>query len=160
MLELPCPRRIQSEIGLQRDIHLDPLGYIDERATRPDRTMQRGELMRLRRHKRHEILLNDVTVLLQRRLHVRIHNALLHERLLNRVVDHLRVVLCANPCERRFLCLGNPQTVECILDVLGHLIPVPDHLRIGAHIGHDLIHIQLGEIRPPCGHWHRMVNIQ
>ena len=116
--------------------------------------------MRLGRHERHEILLNDIAVLLQRRLHIRIHNALLHERLLDRVVDHLGVILCTDPRERRFLRLGNPQTVERILDVLGHLVPVPNHLRVRAHIGHNIIHIQIGETRPPCGHWRRVIHIQ
>ena len=116
--------------------------------------------MRLRRHERHEILLNDVAVLLQRRLHIRVDNALLHERLLNRVIDHLGVVLCTNTCERGFLRLGDAQTVECVLDVLGYLIPVPYHLRIGAHIGHNLIHIERGEIGSPCGHGCRVVDLE
>ena len=160
MFKLPCPCCIETEIGLQRNVHLNPLGHVDERAARPDRTVQCSKFMCLRRHKRHKVPLNNIAVLLECRLHIRVDDPLLYERLLNRVIDHLGVVLCSDACERGLLRLGNPQTVKRILDVLGNLIPVADHLRIRTDIGHDLIHVQRRQIRPP--RWHRcfMVDLE
>src|SRR5439155_21172381 len=44
-LELTHVLGVDPEIGLQRDLDLDTLGDVDERPTRPDRAVQRGELV-------------------------------------------------------------------------------------------------------------------
>ena len=149
MLKLTCPRCVESEIGLQRDIHLDPLGHVDKRTARPYSAVQRHEFMGCRREESHKILAYNIAVLLQRRLHICVDDPLLHKRLLNRVIDHLRIVLRTNACMRRLLRLRNPKPIKCLLDILGHLVPAPCHFSIWLNIGHDMIHIEIRQIRPP-----------
>ena len=143
VFELPRARRVEPEIRLQWNLHIDALGHVDEGAARPDGAVQRRELVILRRHELHEVLLDQLLVLDERRFHIGVDDALLHEAFLYAVVDDFRIVLCANARERRLLRFGDAESVERILDVLGNFLPVSRHLRIRAHVGDDLIHIQL-----------------
>ena len=143
VFELPRARRVEPKIRLQWNLHVDALGHVDEGAARPDGAVQRRELVILRRHELHEVLLDQVLVLDERRFHIGVDDALLHEAFLYAVIDDFRIVLCADARERRLLRFGDAEAVERVLDVLGNFLPISRHLRIGAHIGDDLVHIKL-----------------
>ena len=160
MFELPRARRVESKIRLQWNLHIDALGHVDEGAARPDGAVQRRKLVILRRHELHEVLLDQILVFDERRFHIGVDNALLHETFLYAVVDDFRIVLCADTRERRLLRFGDAESIERILDVLGNFLPVSCHLRIRAHVGDDLIHIQLRKIRPPRGKRYLIVRLE
>ena len=55
-LELAHVLGVDPEVGLERDVDLDAGGDVDERAARPDRRVQRGELVVVDRDDRAEVL--------------------------------------------------------------------------------------------------------
>ena len=102
-LELAHVLRVDPEIGLQRHLDPDARRHVDERAARPDRAVQRRELVVVLRDDRAEVLLDDVLVLAQAGVHVEgEEHALRLEVGLQLVVDDLRLVLGAYPGEEYF----------------------------------------------------------
>ena len=112
------------------------------------------------RHQGHEIFFDNLLMLPQGRLHIRIDDPLLHQILLNGVVNHLGVILGAHAPQGFLLCLGDAQAVKGILDILRHLLPVPGHLGIRLHVSDNLVHVQLGNIRPPGGQGQTVIHSQ
>ena len=160
VLELPRSSRIQSKIRLQRDFHFHPARNVHERPARPHRSMQRREFVILRRHQRHEIFPHDFFMLAQCRLHVRVNHALLEQFRLHVVIDDLRIVLRSHARQRLLLRLRNPEPIECVFDVVRQLIPTADHRRVRLDVRHDLVHVQLGNVRSPCRKRERVVYFQ
>ena len=111
-LELAGVLAVDAEVGLQRQRHLDALGHVDERAARPDRAVERGELVVLRRHDRAEVLLEDLRVFLERLVGAHEDDAELGQLFLDRVVDDLRVVLRADAGEELALSLRDAEPLE------------------------------------------------
>ena len=75
-LELAHVLRVDAEVGLER--HLDPHArrHVDERPARPHGRVQRGELVVVLRDDRPEVLLDELLVLAQPRVHVEEEHAL------------------------------------------------------------------------------------
>ena len=67
------------------------------------------------------------------------------------VIDQLGIVLGSHACQRFPFGLWNPQPLKGILNVLRYIRPFGAHFRIGADVGHDLIHIQVINGRPQSG---------
>ena len=150
VLELPCARRVETEVRLQRDLDRDALRHIDERAARPDRAVERRKLVVVRRHERHEVRFDDVLMLRKRRLHIRVDDALFDEIFLDAVVDDLRIVLRANTRETLLLLrLWDAEAVKRVLDVRRDFLPVARHLRVRADVRDDLVHVEFGDVRSP-----------
>ena len=116
---------VDAEVGLERDVDLDPGGHVHEAAARPDGAVQRGELVVGWRDDRAEILLDHLGVVTHGRVHIREDHAELLEILADAVVDDFRVVLRANAGDQRLLLrLRDAELVEGVLDVLRHVVPV------------------------------------
>ena len=58
-LELAHVLGVDPEVGLKRNVDLHALGHVDERPTRPDRRVERGELVVASRDDGREVLLED-----------------------------------------------------------------------------------------------------
>ena len=91
-LELPDISGIQAEIRLQGQVHLDALGYIDERTTRPDCAVQCGKLVILDRDDGAEIFAEEIRMFAQSVFDRQENNTLLFEVFQKGVVDHLRIM--------------------------------------------------------------------
>ena len=63
-LELAHVLGVDPEVGLQRDVDVHARRHVDERATRPHRGVQRGELVVAGRDDRAEVLLEELRMLL------------------------------------------------------------------------------------------------
>ena len=122
-LELAHVLGVDPEVGLQRHLDLDTGGHVDERAARPDRGVERRELVVVRRDDRRPVLADEVLVLAQSGVHVGEDHALGLELLVHLVVDGLALVLGADAGEELALGLGDAELVEGVLDVLGDLVP-------------------------------------
>jgi hypothetical protein len=108
-LELAHVLGVDAEVGLQRDLDVHALGHVDERAARPHRRVERGELVVADGDDGAEVLLEQLLVLAQAGVGVDEDDALLLEVLADRVVDDLRLVLRATPATRRcFSASGMP----------------------------------------------------
>jgi len=112
--------------------------------------VERGELVVARRDTlRHEVLTDELFVLLDGFVHVAEDDALLLPALLHVLVDDLGLVLCADARERVLLGLRNPQLVEGVFDLLGQLRPVVDagtHVDVRADIRDDLVDVDLADV--------------
>ncbi len=73
------------------------------------------------------------------------------EVLVDLVVDDLGLVLGADAGEELALGLGDPQAVERVLDVLGHVVPGALGALGGAHEVVDVVVVDLGEHRRAPG---------
>ena len=111
-LELAGVLAVDAEVGLERQRHVHARRHVDERAARPDRAVERGELVVLRRHDRAEVVLEDLGVLLERLVGAHEDDAELGELLLDGVVDDLGVVLRADAGQEAALRLGDAQPLE------------------------------------------------
>ncbi len=129
-LELADVARVDAEVGLERDPRVDARGYVDEAAARPDRRVQRGELVVVVRHDPAEVLAEDLGVLLERRVGVGEDDPLLLEVLADLVVDGPGVVLGPDAPEVVPLGLGDPQPLEGVLDVGREVLPAPLRLAL------------------------------
>ena len=148
-LELAHVLGVDPEVGLQRHLDLDAGGHVDERAARPDRRVERGELVVVRRDDRRPVLAHEVLVLAQGGVHVGEDHALLLELLVHLVVDDLGLVLGADAGEELALRLGDAEPVEGVLDVLGDLGPVAAVLLGGADEVVDVVPVDLVQVAAP-----------
>src|SRR5574344_1388312 len=150
VLELTGTCCIQSEIRLERNLHLHILGNVDKAAAAPHRSVQRRKLMVSRRNKMHEIFLHHSGIRSGKRaLHVSIHDALLAHFVLHIVVDKFAVVLCADPCKRLALSVRNAELFKRVLDVLWNVSPLCGHLGLWLHVRDNLLYVEVLDVRPP-----------
>ena len=141
MFKLPRPRRIQTKIGLQRNIHMHAFRHVHKGTSGPDRPVQRCELMIFWRHKLHKILFYNIFVFVYRRLKVRIDDPLVAQFFLHPVIHHFRIVLRPYPRQGGSFRFRNPQTIESGFDFFRHFLPVPRHLPARTDIRDDVVHI-------------------
>jgi hypothetical protein len=99
---------LMPEVGLERQLDPDARRHVDERAARPDRGVERRELVVVLRDDRPDVLLDDVLVLAQARVHVEEEHALRLEVGLELVVDDLGLVLGPDAGEVLLLASGIP----------------------------------------------------
>src|SRR6266850_1755023 len=151
-LELPRVLAVDAEVGLQRDLHLDSRGDPDERAARPYRGVQRGELVVVRRDDRAEVLLDDDGVLLERGVRVHEDHAELLEVLADVVIDGLAVVLRADAGQVLLLGLGDAELIEGSLDVVGHVLPALGGLVGRAQVVIDVLEVDARKVSAPRRH--------
>jgi hypothetical protein len=151
-LELAHVLGVDPEVSLERDVDVHARWHVDERATRPHRRVQRGELVVVRRDQRAEVLLHQVRVIAERRVHVGEQDTDVVELLLDLVVDDLGLVLRRNPAEVLLLGLGDPELVPRALDVLGQFLPVLGLLLGRADEVVDVGEVDVGQIGAPPRH--------
>src|SRR5215203_570076 len=148
-LELAHVLRVDAEVRLKRDIHANARRDVHERASRPHGRVQRRELVVVRRDDRPEVLLDDVLVLAQSRVHVQEDDALLFELLLQGVVDDLGLVLRPDTCQALPLGLRDAELLECVLYVVGHIIPGAALVLHGPYVVVDVVVVHPGEVAAP-----------
>ena len=122
-LELARVLAVDPEVRLERQRDFDALRDVHERAARPDRGVERRELVVLGRDHGPEVLAEDLRVFLERLVGAHEHDADLAQLFLDRVVHHLRVVLRTDTGQELPLRLGDPEPLERRLDLVGDVIP-------------------------------------
>ena len=151
-LELARVLAVDAEIGLQRQRHGHALRHVDERAARPDRGVECGELVVLGRDDRAEVLLEDLRMFLQRLVGAHEDHAELGQLLAHGVVDDLRVVLRTDAGEELALRLGDAQLLERLLDLVRDVVPGLLLALGGLAVVDDLVEVDLGQVAAPGGH--------
>ena len=76
------------------------------------------------------------------------------------MVDQLGIVLCTDSRQGFPFCLGYSKTLEGILDLLRHAVPVVRHLCVRTDIGRDVLHVQSLNGRAPVRHLGMIVDFQ
>jgi len=161
MFKLSCSRCIQTEIGLQRNLHGHALRHVYKGTAGPDCTVQSRKLMVCRRHQLHEVFADHVRIFaVHGTLQIGIHYAQIGNFLPHIVVHQLGVILCSHTGKGLSLCLRNAQTFEGILDVLRHVGPLGFHIGIGADIGNNVVHVQPVDRRTPVRHLQFVVDLE
>jgi hypothetical protein len=140
---------VDPEVRLERHLDLDALRHVDERAARPDRRIEGGELVVVGRDHRRPVIADDVLLLAEARVHVEEDHALLLEVLADLVVDDLRLVLRPDPGQELPLGLGDAEPVEGVLDVLGDLVPALPALLGGTDEVVDVVPVDLVQVAAP-----------
>ena len=152
-LELAHVLGVDPEVGLQRDVDVHARRHVDEGATGPHRGVERGELVVADRDHGVEVLLEQLRVLLERRVGVLEDDALRLEVLADRVVDDLRLVLRGDAGhEALLLRLGDAELVVGVLDVLGEVLPRGRLLLAGADEVLDVVEVDARQVGAPGGH--------
>ena len=96
-----------------------------------------------------EVLLDDVLVLAQRRVHVEEDDALRLEVGLELVVDDLRLVLGADAGEVLLLRLGDAELVPGVEDLGREVVPLVDLLLGRPDVVVDVVEVDLREVAAP-----------
>ena len=152
-LELAGVLRVDPEVGLQRHLAVDAGRDVDERAAGPHRRVERGELVVPGRDDGAEVLLDQVGVLAQGRVHVAEQDPLLGQVVAVAVVDDLGLVLGGDAGEVLALGLGDAQLLVRRLHLLGQVVPVVDLLARRLEVVVDLLEVDVGHVHgEPLGH--------
>ena len=159
MLKLACTLSIQAKVGLQGNGHLYSLGHIDKGAAGPNCAVEGCKFMIRGRNELHKMLLHHLRIRsVQSAFHIGINHALLLNLLAHIVIHKLAVILRAHAREAGLLGLGNTQTLEGVLNIVGNILPFALHLGIGTHIGHNIIHIEAFNAGTPLHHGRLVIN--
>ena len=151
--ELAHVRRVDAEVGLQRDVDVHALRHIHERAARPCGGVERAEFVVFRRHDGAEVLLDELGVFAHRGVGVDEDNALLGEVLLDRVVDDLGFVLCRDAGdETAFLRFGDAKAIVGLADVVGQVLPCSGLLADRLDVVLEVLRMEAGKVDSPF--WH------
>lgn len=152
-LELAHVLRVDTEVGLERNLDVHTLRHVDERASGPHRGVQRRELVVTDRDDRAEVLLEELRVLLERRVGVHEDDTLRLELFVDLVVDDLGLVLGRDTGDEALLLrLGDAELVVRVLDVLGQVLPGLRLLLRGAHEVLDVVEVDARQVGTPVGH--------
>src|SRR5699024_1178791 len=153
-LKLTHVFRVNTEVGLQRNVDVDSWWNVDERATGPDSGVQRGEFVVTSRDDGTEVLLEQLWVRLECGIGIKEDNALLFKVLTNLVVDNLRLVLSGYTCNQTLLLsLRNTQLVVGFLDVIWEILPGLSLLFGGLDVVLNVVEVDAGKICTPLWHW-------
>ena len=150
--KLPHIFGINSEIGLQRNVHFHTGRDVNKTSTRPHRTVERGEFVILRRNHRTEVFFYQIRVFPNCRFRVNKNNAFLFQFFTNVVVNHFGIVLRPHTGQEFAFRFRNSQAVEGFFNVFRHIVPAAHLLVCRFHVVINIIKIQCGQIRPPVGH--------
>ncbi len=148
-LELAHVLGVDPEIGLQRHLDVHARRDVDERAARPDRGVQSCELVVVLRDDRPEVLLDELLVLTQARVHVKEEDSLLLEIPLKLVVHDLGLVLRAHACEVFLLRLGDAELVPGVEDLGRQVLPALGLLLGRSDVVVDALEVDVVQVPAP-----------
>ena len=111
--------------------------------------VERGELVVVLRDDRAEVLLHELGVLAQRRVHVAEDDALALEVFAVAVVDDLGLVLGGDAGEVLALGLGDAELLVGLLDRVGQLVPGVDLLLGRLDVVVDVVEVDAPTCRRP-----------
>ena len=151
-LELAHVLGVDPEVGLQRHLDVHARRHVDERAARPDRRVERRELVVVLRDDRPEVLLEQLLVLAQRRVGVEEDDALRRQVLLELVVDDLRLVLRADAGEVLLLRLRDAELVPRVLDVGRQVLPRVRLILGRLDVVEDVVEVDVVQVAAPLRH--------
>ena len=155
-LELAEVFGVDAEVGLKRVFHLHAWRDVDERAAGEDGAVERGELVVTGRNDFSEPLLENLGVLLQALGRADKDHALFADGGFDVRVGRFAVELGLDTGEEFPLLLGDAESLEGALHILGHI--VPRALRLGAlrEVVADIVENDVLQIvaRPVGGHGH------
>ena len=161
VLKLASAGGVQAEIGLQGNLHMHMRRNIHKRTARPYRAVQGGKFVIRGGNQVHEMGTDHLGI---RAVHgafqVGVNNTLLRNLFFHVVIYQLGVILCADTGQAVALGLGDTQLFKGILDVGGHFAPLGAHFGVGAHIGDDIIHVQLINRRAPLRDTGLIIDLQ
>ena len=161
VLELTCSRRVETEIGLQRNLDRNTGRNIHKRTAGPDRPVQGCELMIRGRDQLHKMTADHFRVgTVHCALKIRVDDPLLRDLLFHIVIDQLRIILGTDAGQRFTLRLRDPELLEGIADGLRNILPVCSHLRVRPYICHDIFHIESFNIRTPVDHRRSVIDLK
>ena len=107
-LELPHISSVDSKVRLQWKVHFDAFWNVDEAATAPHSTIERGQLVILRRNNRSEIFLHQLRMKLDSSISIAENDTLILKMFQKAVIDDLGLVLSAHSGQKFLLGFWNP----------------------------------------------------
>ena len=123
-LKLPHGFRVDTEVGLKRDLNMYARRHIDKRATRPGRGVQRCKLVVTCGNRLAKVLLEQFRVLTKTTVGIEEDNALGFEVFLNLLVDDLGLILGGDTRDQTLLLrIRDPQTIVGVANVLRKVFP-------------------------------------
>ncbi len=153
VLEGALAGALHAEVGLQGQVDLDALGDIQEGAARPDRSVQRRELVVLRRHAFvHEVLLDQLRVLGDRSVHRAEQDPELRVLLLEALVDGLLAPYADDAGEVLALGLGDAEVFVGLLHLGRNFVPGVEAPGRRRRVEHQLVEVQAAQVGAPGRH--------
>jgi len=140
-LELAHVLRVDPEIGLKRLIDMNARRHIDEGSARPNRTVERSELVVIRRYDRSEVLLDQVRVFAQGCVHVGEQHTELLQVFSVAVINDFGLVLGGNPGQVLPFGFRDAKLLVGLLDGLGHHVPILLLLTFGLDVVVDVVEV-------------------
>src|SRR6185437_9997262 len=151
-LELPHVLGVDAEVSLQRYLDVHALRHVDERPAAPHRRVERSELVVADRDHGREVFPEQLGMLSQAGVGIEEDDALLLKVLADLVVDDLRLVLRGHAGDQALLLrFRDAEPVVGVLDVSGQVVPARRLLLGGAYEVLDLVEVDAGQVRTPCG---------
>src|SRR5205823_5196349 len=126
--------------------------HVNERPARPDRRVERRELVVVLRDDRAEVLLDELLVLAEAGIHVEEKDALRLEIRLQLVIDDLGLVLGTHPRKVFLLRLRDAELVPGVLDVGRQVLPGLGLLLGRPDVVEDVVEVDPGEVGSPTRH--------
>ena len=153
VFELTGARRVQTEVGLQRDLDVDSRRDVDEGTAGPDGAVQGGKGMLTRQDQFHEVVLDHIAIgTVQSTLDVGVDDALGRNFRTDVVVNELGVILGADTGEGLPLRFGDTEAFKRILDVFRNVFPLAGHAGLGLDVSDDVVEVQAVDGRAPRRH--------
>ena len=150
VLEGALAGALHPEVGLQREVDVDALGDVDERAAGPDSAVQRRELVVLGRHALvHEVFLDELGVLGDRGVHRAEEDPFLGVLLLQALVDRLLAPDADYAGEVLALGLRDSEVLVGLLHLGGDVVPAVEAARRRRRVEHELVEVQPREVDTP-----------
>ena len=144
--ELACTVGVDPERGLQRQIDFNSWRDIDERTTRPDRSVECGELVVAGRDDRAKVLLDQVRVLAHGSVHVAEQDPLLFQVVTVFAVDDVGLVLGVGACEVLRIDPGDAKLFVCARHFFRGFVPLGNQLAQGTPVVVHVVEIDVGHV--------------
>ena len=145
-LELARVLGVDAEVRLQRHVDVHAGRHVDERAPRPHRRVERGELVVTGRDDGAEVLPHQLRVLAQGDVHGGEQDPLLLQVFAVLVVHDLGFELRGDPGEVLALGFGDAQLLVGLLHALGEHVPVGDLTLGGLEVVVDVVEVDVGHV--------------
>ena len=141
VFELTSTWCIQTEIGLQWNIHLHACRNIYKGTARPNGTMKSCPFMICRRNQCHPVFFYDFFMFMKCCFNISINYALFYKIFLNAVIYDFGVILGTYACKRCFFCFWNTEAIKCALNIIRYFIPIALHIYFRLYICVNMFHI-------------------
>ena len=145
---------VDAEVGLERMLHLHARRDVDKRSAAEHGAVERGEFVVASRDDFAEPFFEDLGVFFETLAAVHKDDALLSDGGFDVRVGGLAVILRFDASEEFALLLGDAETVESLLDVLGYIVPGALRFLAVAEVVAELVEVDVFEILggPMRGH--------